>query len=240
LDNKPDNIIVAGKIEANFPPDLIEKYEAASKKQASWDCKKFIAELVTIGLLFAYTSIALWQGCLNKTAIQKLSENFIKDQRPWVWPGKIYPVPPKVGEQVRADVFYVNYGKTPAIKMKSAGKVLLFVGEGILKQADTFFATFDESKVQGGSEIILPPGIPPDLKNSLGYITSRSDYPLVPKQGFSDQAVLDELNKTDGSFAVVGVVIYFDSAGTHYRSDYCMMHLSTGAMAWCEKHNEIH
>jgi hypothetical protein len=167
-------------------------------------------------------------------ALTATKEQFAKDQRPYVWPAEIVPHPPKVGEQIKANVYFVNYGKTPAINEKSAGKILLFVGEGTLKQADAFFDTFDENKVIGGSEIILPPGVPQDAKKSPAFITTYSD--ATPK----DQSAIDEINRTDGSFAVVGVVTYFDSTGTHYRSNYCMMHLANGALAWCARHNEIH
>lgn len=70
LDHKPDRVTVSGKIEADFPPNLVEKYDAASDKQESWDRKRFIAEIATIILLFAYTTVALWQGCSAKKSAE--------------------------------------------------------------------------------------------------------------------------------------------------------------------------
>jgi PD-(D/E)XK endonuclease len=120
-------------------------------------------------------------------------------------------------------------------KQRMTGKVLLYFGEPTLKQADTFFDSFDKSKmVGGGSEIILPPGIPPDLKKSPAFTTSRSDVIA------QDSATLDGIDKTDGSFAIVGIVTYYDSLGTFYRTDYCLMHTANGVLAWCARHNEIH
>src|ERR1700686_316081 len=68
LDSKSDRVIVSGKIEANFSPNLVEKYDLAGYKQESWDRKKFKAEIVTIVLLFAYTTVAFWQGLSNNRA----------------------------------------------------------------------------------------------------------------------------------------------------------------------------
>lgn len=174
---------------------------------------------------------------LSDQALTNAKEQFRNDQRPYVWPAKVDPVPIKLREPIKANIFFVNYGKTPAFKQKSHGKILVLgrkdTPENTLKELDPFFDNFDESKVVGGSAVLLPPGIPPDLMKSQAYITARSEV------GLADQASVSILNKQDGSFAIVGVVIYFDAAGTHYRSDYCLLHLANGALAWCEKHNQM-
>ena len=74
--------------------------------------------------------------------------------------------------------------------------------------------------------------IPQDPKKSPAFVTVRSDF--IVKNG------ADIISKTDGSFAIVGVVTYYDSAGTHYRSDFCMLHTANGNVAWCIRHNDIH
>jgi hypothetical protein len=209
--------------------------ERKNEKSFPWLRRlKPLIEAVGIVFLIIYTGVTIGLWCSSRDANKLAHEHFLKDQRPYMWPMKIEAHPLKVGEPVRVNVFYANYGKTPALKEKSAGKVLIYVGEGTLKQADTFFANFDENKVIGGSEIIVPPGIPPNPKDSQAWATDQSD--IIPK----DQAAVDGIDKTDGSFAVVGVITYFDSYGTHYRSDYCAMHLANGNVAWCARHNEIH
>jgi hypothetical protein len=235
------DIRVRGEVETKVSADAAAKHDTERNEDVDRDSKQLTLARWTLFALVVYAAFAGWQAWLTRRlavggddALKLSKEQFVKDQRPYVWPAEIDPHPLKLGEQVKANVYFVNYGKTPAINEKSAGKILLFVGEGTLKQADTFFDTFDESKVIGGSELILPPGIPQDSKKSPSFITTYSD--ATPK----DQPAIDEINKTDGSFAIVGVVTYFDSAGTHYRSNYCMMHLANGALAWCARHNEIH
>lgn len=84
LEGKPDHIAISGKIETDFPPKLIEKYDATSNKQDSWDRKKFRAEICTIILLFAYTSIALWQGCSTRELVVTANRTFEAANRPYV------------------------------------------------------------------------------------------------------------------------------------------------------------
>jgi hypothetical protein len=184
------------------------------------------------------TQRSLTQSATQFTDSQKTTkEEFVADQRPYVWPAGTVTFPIKSGEQIRANVYFVNYGKTPAIKEKSSGKILLITRietpeEATTEFVDPFFNTFDETKVAGGSEIILPPGIPQDPKKSPAFATERSD--AIVNSG------AEIISKTDGSFAIVGVVTYYDSAGTHYRSDYCMLHNANGNVMWCIRHNEIH
>jgi len=194
---------------------------------------RFVIEvLALIGLVF-YVCETKRTNNLTQQALTNARKNFAKDQRPYVWPARIEAAPLKLKEKVSANIYFINYGKTPAIKEHSTGKILVFYNKTIVEQIDNFFETFDETKVAGGSEIIVPPGIPTDPKQSQSFATTYSD--VIP----TTQAAMDLVTKTDGSFAVVGVVTYFDSDGTHYRSDYCMMHLANGLLAWCEKHNAI-
>jgi hypothetical protein len=200
-----------------------------------------IVQAVGVAFLIGYTTFAALQWCemrrtnnLSTQALSNAKKQFERDQRPYVWPAEIVPFPLRVGEQIRANVFLVKYGKTPALREKYGGKVLVYVGKGTLFQADEFFENFDENNIVGGSEIIIPPGIPPDPRKSQAFSTAKSDGIIATAAG------LNEIEKTEGSFAVVGVVVYFDAAGNKYRTDFCTMHLPGGLMAWCSRHNEIH
>ena len=91
LENKPDLITIRGKVEAGFPPDLVERYDAGSKKQDSWDCKKFRAELATIVILSIYTTIAAIQGCLiyesnkiNRESLESVQRAFVSVDEPTI------------------------------------------------------------------------------------------------------------------------------------------------------------
>lgn len=210
---------------------------------------KFWIEVGALLGLIAYTCETRRTNDLTERALKNSKDQFIKsqefsgkqfqsDQRPYIWPVLREPEkPPKPGEPIRVNVFFINYGKTPAIRERSQTGLLVFFGEGTMPQADKFFSTFDEKSLVGAdaSEIIVPPGIPPDVAKGASAYTTAESKPL-PK----DQKVLDEIRNTDGSYAVVGVVLYEDGLGGHYRSDFCSMHLHTGSMMWCTRHNEIH
>src|ERR1700690_1989077 len=71
--------------------------------------------------LFAVLSfIALWIQLIDAR------NNFRRDQRPYVWPSLMDPRPMEPQKPIYVDVFFVNYGKTPAINQHGAGKVLVF------------------------------------------------------------------------------------------------------------------
>jgi hypothetical protein len=91
LNNKAERINVSGKIEADFPPKLIEKYDTASNKENGWNQKQFFVSIITAILIFAYTTVAAWQGCSSQKAADaaKTAANVAKQQlelstRPWV------------------------------------------------------------------------------------------------------------------------------------------------------------
>jgi hypothetical protein len=232
------DLAVAAKTQADAAKSQSEQAKAQTDKMA--ESLKKTDDLIKQATEQAkainrMADAAKTQAGISQRVLETSSNNFRMDQRPYVWPAKFYQFPLKVGEQISANVYFVNYGKTPALRKKSAGRILvLSATEGVLKQADAFFATFDKDEsIAGGSENILPPGIPPDPTKSLDFVTARSEE--VPPNQFA----VDEINKTVGSFAIVGVVIYFDSEGTKYRSNFCTMHTEGGSWAWCERHNEI-
>jgi hypothetical protein len=68
LNNKPDHVHVSGKIETDLPQKLIEKYDTASNKENGWNRKQFVLSIVTAILIFAYTTVAAWQGCSSEKA----------------------------------------------------------------------------------------------------------------------------------------------------------------------------
>jgi hypothetical protein len=174
----------------------------------------------------------------SKDTLATTQSNFIKDQRPYVWPSAFRIVMEEVGKPIEISVWFINYGKTPAIKQRSASKVFVYFGkEDTLSQADNFFASLDRDQLSRGtgSEIIIPPGIPSDPDKSPIFITASSGDMFI-----GDQVTLDKINQTTDSFLVAGSAVYEDSAGNRYWSDFCGRHLSTGAIAACPRHNEIH
>jgi hypothetical protein len=73
------------------------------------------------------------------------------------------------------------------------------------------------------------------------FQTRGSLKPLSPQEAIRKpitQQGLDAIH-ADFGYALIGTTIYYDAAGTHYRSNYCAWHLANDVTAWCEKHNEI-
>jgi hypothetical protein len=68
LDDKPSHVNVGGKIEVDFPQDLVKKHETASSEEGRWKRKEFIVSIITAILIFLYTTVAAWQGCSNQKA----------------------------------------------------------------------------------------------------------------------------------------------------------------------------
>src|SRR6266481_8651278 len=69
LNNKPEHVNVSGKIETDFPQNLIEKYDTAGKKEDGWNRKQFFVSLATAIIVFAYTTVAAYQGCMSKRQV---------------------------------------------------------------------------------------------------------------------------------------------------------------------------
>jgi hypothetical protein len=107
------------------------------------------------------------------------------------------------------------------MKQKSDGRIIRALPDKTLtQQADEFFDRLAKTGFGATpSEIILPPGIPPNPIDSPAFATQRSTF--FP----NDKIGVDFFIKADSAYWIIGSVSYQDSAGTPYRSDYCMMHL---------------
>ncbi|MCU1302665.1 MAG: hypothetical protein JWQ87_2949 [Candidatus Sulfotelmatobacter sp.] len=234
------DITIRGRVETNVPPDAVQQHTTEREEDKTQGKRKFVVEVLTLIAVIIYAGITFWQGCLTKrlahTADQTLStsrEQFLKSERPYVWPGELASIPMEVGKALRVNVYFLNYGKTPAIKEKSNGQLLVATTKSVLDQADEFFAAIKDHKFESGSEIILPPGIIPDPQKSQAFVSYSSQ--IIP----GDKNIANALMDTDGSFGVVGAVVYEDTAGSSYTTYFCALHSKSGVMVWCPRHNEI-
>jgi hypothetical protein len=234
-DDKQSNNQTKGKIDGGKQEaePYLETLVRSAKEQLR--NAKFWVELFALIGLVAYTYETKRTNDLTDRSITQSQNNFIFDERPYVWPAKIEPLPMKVGENIMANVYSVNYGRTPAIHQRATGRILVAFSGDVMTQADSWFGSFNPKSADfnAGSQVILPPGIPPDVKQYPSHITLQGGKP-------DNQNAIDVLNGTDSSFAIVGTFLYEDSAGNTYRSDFCMRHLAIGSEAWCPRHNEIH
>jgi hypothetical protein len=210
---------VVSEVVPSPPPD--EKAKKTVHIYTPW--WKTLAELIGVAAIVWYT-VETHRGITN------VQENFAKDQRPYIWQSGIEPRPIEVNNAIRVNMYFTNYGKSPAIRTRINRKALY--GKDALKQADDWFVSMRSKGIPYASESIVPPGIPSDLKNAPLWTTIRSDFLLGP----DDVAYIAH---TDQSVVIAAHVEYFDTAGTFYYSDVCFFHLSTGVYASCEKHNEI-
>jgi hypothetical protein len=123
------DVNVSGKVETQFPPNLVEEYKTSSGKNDRREDKRFIVEIVTLGFVILLGILGLIQSCQAiksangvVTANQIAKDNFRTDQRPYLIRGvsstpatlEIVADGPHAG-QLRFGIPFENYGKSPAI-----------------------------------------------------------------------------------------------------------------------------
>jgi hypothetical protein len=259
------SINVRGVIEAKRPPDLTEEHNAERKEDKASGKKKFVVEILTLIVLGIYTLATGYQSYLTRTAINNNSDQFQTEQRPYVWDTGLIP-PENVhvapNEIATFAMKWINYGKSPAVKVTQRGSVWF----GTLKinpmqDVDVFFDRLDGKKVnlaeiirsQGGSpweiqlaealqdkplpvievpQNIIPPGIPPNTREPFGNTTVLRTDDPLPN--------LPEIFNNDRMIVGAGRTEYFDLSGKRYWSDFCFMRMKDGSIVKCLKHNEMH
>ena len=166
----------------------------------------------------------------TQDSIKLAKENFQEDQRPYLWrlTSRAYPITDK--QKISYDIFFANYGKSPAINERSVTN--LFFGKEAMSQAESWFAKHGDTRLTGGSVGIVPPGIPPTIETVPSWTSAISNK--IPSK---DE--VEYILKTDKSVVVVARVEYFDTGGNFYRSDMCFYRLASGPIASCLQHNEI-
>lgn len=184
------------------------------------------------GLTTIFTGILALFACLSFVVLWvQLSDarkNFILDERPWVWRSFTNLCPLVASKNLCADIQLANYGKNPALHERNNRH--MFYGSDAMERADAWFSDLDAGKITLGGNSIIPPGAPVDPARAPVFVSAFSD----------DAPTSDDISyiqKTDRSTVVVARVEYTDSTGTLYRSDMCIYHLASGALADCERHN---
>jgi hypothetical protein len=115
------------------PPPSPHSYAiTCDKKRDVWDWIKFAAEIVGIGVVLVYTSIAALQWCemkktnkLTEQALATSKDQFRQDQRPYVWLapgipfGSVELVPSGIyAGHLGMPFVFQNYGKSPGIDVR--------------------------------------------------------------------------------------------------------------------------
>jgi hypothetical protein len=220
---KKSEVVYMG--EGNPPPHSIQSQDANGDTQDSREKKKFALEIATVVLLFLYTSIALWQGCLVRN-------QFSKDQRPYVLARPDSPVlnrdyqsrpgtPP-----IAWNVYLINYGKSPAVNVYSCYHFSASDNAALLRKSvsenvpESGCSAPDSQSEIGG---IIPPG----PKENGVFKT------ISPHRAFSPEE-LSVIENSDDLIAISGFIRYEDFAGNTYRTTFCGMRYASGAVHDCK------
>jgi len=241
LSKHQEQVHVRGNVEANFPPDLVKKYDTGQNQQNAWHRKNFIAQVVTAFIVFAYTSIAFWQGCsASRTAnvatesLDTIKKQFQLDQRPRVGlldtvfsdpinflkplgipPRKPTPkneqVRPRIGEPMFVNISIKNFGKSPALNLVTH-RHLLFGPTARFK---------GEPASDPQSGVTLQAGdtqntTAASLKDTYANETAMLSLPEIVTWGGSEPIV------------VFGRISYEDSFGHKYCTPYARKYLPAG------------
>jgi hypothetical protein len=215
----------------------------AAKSQA--DNTKTIAEAAKsqaentkhLALAAADQVIKLAAGVRESHALAKAArdsmaqarDNFTKDQTPYVWATPKEPIV-KIGENIRWDIQYSNYGRSPALNMRSCIQAT-WGNAGLSFLNSVHFPSMDECIGSLGSTInpksvsVLPPGYP-------GYSSTFGSDPLT-------EPLFNAITSTEGGGFIYGVFQYEDKAGNLYESAFCNFRFRSGAVGACDRHNYI-
>jgi uncharacterized membrane protein len=134
------------------------------------------------------------------------------------------------GDQAVAHLSLTNRGHAVASNVTMYSQV--FLGPNAMGQADKFFSDMTDKIVINVSKKAAHMTLPPsDQTTDLKYTSALSSRPLG--DGESQQ-----LSESDYSVAVIGIIIYTDSSGKFYRTNFCYTRVISGAVPMCKRHNE--
>ena len=189
------------------------------EKAAKWWTRPDWWTVICTGVLavFAFASfVALL------IQLQDARDAFRKDQRPYLWLASDSKDTPSIraenvtvtkGRQIVVDMRYNNWGKSPAI--------LLRTYHGLALGSESV-----EHKPWTESKIIQPSG-------KVDFFSAVSD-PL------SDQQIDTFWNAQQGSgITVYATWQYLDSSANKYETDICMTRLNLNSWTFCATHNDI-
>lgn len=160
---------------------------------------------------------------------------FVKSQRPYVWitiptDKDKHPTPIlEPNKKGRWDVFYENFGQSPANGVVEKG-LLLFDQNAMLAPHERFFAQTLHKSPTDPQGSVLPPG-------------ERSGEPLKYTSVYTNKELTaDDISFIKGHEGALVVWIrfeYFDNAGNMYHSNVCEYLSTTGAIADCPWENTM-
>lgn len=149
--------------------------------------------------------------------------SLIQDQRPYVLSAAIEEPVFKVGEAVKWNFTYTNFGKSPAIGVISKSRIIWGKDAIEMVAPDFFKRTRRPGEEKRGT--LIPQG----QNHSL---TAQSDRIL-------NRSMFEDITKSDGALVLLVRLEYLDSSGNEYFTNVCTHRLKTGAIADCSRHNSF-
>jgi hypothetical protein len=193
------------------PPSEEEKTERKRASRFKWG--KAILEVLAFLAVVAYVCETKRTNDLTERALTAAHNNFVKDQRPWVWIETPEPFHFKVGEAPSLNIQVVDYGKTPAIV-----RLIVFLQLANTLDAETIRAVQQHGL---GQTIIIAPG-----QKHLTFTTAYSSTPLVKHD-------YDLIASGQAHLIAGGRVAYTDLTGQKYESWFCVERLPNGSIGYC-------
>lgn len=161
------------------------------------------------------------------TQIQTAKDQFVADERPYIWTREKpsdWPADHAIsGEDSEHhfywDVFYQNFGRSPAIKF--CGKAWVVTGENAL------------SKVADIQYNVCPPNAGNILAPAqVQWLSGRT-------KDTATQADYEKWAAIEHGIVIFGRFDYSDNFGKQYFSQFCLYRQKNGVVAYCEQHNHV-
>jgi hypothetical protein len=152
-------------------------------------------------------------------------KSFATDQRPYVWMANDTKddsnlvakavTNPLGSKQILATLRYANFGKSPAVLVRSYHAIVLGPSVNRIKALPWVNA-----------RMILPNG--------------KVDFFSVVSGPINDQEIANYTNAEEGNgITVYGTWQYLDTSGNRYETEICLTRLNLGSWAYCKEHNDI-
>lgn len=188
-----------------------------------WPHRVFGYCLVSLGLFVAGLITLRMKGNDPWSHLLAAKARFVdpaKNQRPYVWVDRIIAKPsPTVGKPVFDDIYFVNYGNTPAKDLAT------FVHVDFGRPADQLCGSFRPNLEEQGAAV-LGAG-----KTDIWKTAASVEDPLAKES---------RLKNWDGSTPIIvwGRMFYADFSGNHYTSTFCVEMLQGVTPMFVPGHNE--
>jgi hypothetical protein len=199
-------------VESLPPPSEKEKIEKKREKFFKW--AKTLLEVLAFLALVAYVCETKRTNDLTERAITDAHNNFIEDQRPWIWFETPDPFHFKAGDRPTLNFQLVDYGKTPAIV-----RSMVFLQTANTLDAKTIREI--QQREPEPNDIIIAPG-----QKHPTLTTAYSTTPLIKHD-------YDLIASGRAHLVAGGRITYKDFNGRQYETWFCVERLPNGSVGYC-------